>query len=41
MWGIVYEWVTGVGYALIWLFIIGVAMYGALLDSKKDRRTRR
>jgi Na+-transporting methylmalonyl-CoA/oxaloacetate decarboxylase gamma subunit len=41
MWSVIYETVTGMGYALIWLFIIGVAMYGAMADSKKERKSRR
>ena len=40
MWNAIYETVTGLEYALIWLFILGVAMYGAMEDSKKERGRR-
>lgn len=37
MWNVIYETVTGAGYALVWILILGYAFYKAMEESKERR----
>ena len=40
MWNLIYETVTGMGYAIVWLLIIGYVFSKAMEESKHGRKNR-